>query len=274
MPTFPTPGPITVRIQAGAGSIRLVATDRPDTDVQVRPRDASSGSDARAAEHTRVDFRDGKLVVSGAKRGVPHFAGGAVDIEVALPSRSRLHVSTAAAGVRAEGEFADVRFATGSGEVEIDTVVGKIKGATASGSVAVHAAEGSASVATASGDVTIGRLDGELKFRAASGSLFVDRLCGHVRSRTSSGSVRVAEAIRGGVSAGCSSGEVAVGVAEGTAVRLDILTGSGAVVSSLEPSDGPEPGDETFLLQVRSGPGDVDVHRAHPAHQTAGGDAT
>ncbi|MDT5146107.1 MAG: hypothetical protein QOC58_752 [Mycobacterium sp.] len=274
MPTFPTPGPIAVRIEAGAGLIRLVATDRTDTVVHVRPRDPSSSSDACAADHTRVVFRDGKLVVSGAKRGVPPFSGGAVDVEVTLPSRSRLHVSTASADVRAEGEFADVRFAASSGGVEVDSVVGKMKGASSSGSVAVRAAEGSVSVATASGDVTIGNLDGDLKFKAASGSLSVDRLSGHVRSRTASGTVRVAEAIRGGVSAGCSSGEVAVGIAEGTAVRLDILTGSGAVANSLQPSEGPEPGDETFVLQVRSGSGDVDVHRAHPAHQAAAGGAT
>src|SRR5947209_18621772 len=128
MPTFPTPRPIAVRIEAGAGLVRLVATDRADTVVHVRPRDPSSSSDVWAADHTRVVFRDGKLLVSGAKRGVPPFAGGAVDIEVALPSRSRLNVSTASADVRAEGEFAEVRFAAGSGEVEIDSVVGKIKG--------------------------------------------------------------------------------------------------------------------------------------------------
>ncbi|MFZ1175571.1 MAG: DUF4097 family beta strand repeat-containing protein [Mycobacterium sp.] len=269
MPTFDTPHPIAVRIEAGGGSIRLVATGRADTVVQVRPHDESRSSDVWAAEHTRVLFRDGKLVVLAAKRGVPSFGGGAIDLEIALPSRSRLHVSLASADLRAEGEFADFRFAGASGDVEVDSVTGRIRAANASGSFTAGAVEGSASFATASGDVTIGNLDGDLKFKSASASLSVERLRGHVRSRTASGSVHVAAAVSGGVSAHTSSGDVAVGVAEGTAVRLDILTGSGVVANTLQPSEGPEPGDETFLLQVRTSSGGVDVHRAHPAERVA-----
>lgn len=48
-----------------------------------------------------MDFRDGTLIVSGAKRGLPLFRGGAIDLEIALPSRSRLHVSLASADLRA-----------------------------------------------------------------------------------------------------------------------------------------------------------------------------
>jgi Putative adhesin len=270
MPTFQTPEPIAVRIDAGGGSIHLVASDRTDTVVEVRPRDESRSSDVRAAAHTRVDFRDGELVVS-AKHGLPLFWGGAIDLKIWLPSRSRPRVAMASADLRAEGEFADCKFAGASGDVEVDSVVGNMKATNASGKFTVHTAEGSVSVATASGDVVIGNLDGDLKFKAASGSLSVDRLRGQVKSQTASGSVEVATAIRGGVSAQTSSGEVAVGVAEGTAARLDIITGSGVVTNRLQPSDGPELGDETFALQVRSGSGGVDIHRAHQAHDTVHG---
>src|SRR5258708_3458651 len=166
MPTFETPDPpIAVRIEAGGGSIRLVATDRTDTVVEVRPPDESRSADVWAAENPRVDFRDGKLVVLGAKRGVPLFRGGAIDLEVALPSRSRLHASLASADLRAEGEFGDVRVASASGDVEVESVAGKIKATNASGSFTVHAVDGSASIATASGSVTIGDLDGDLRFK-------------------------------------------------------------------------------------------------------------
>src|SRR5271165_805395 len=74
----------------------------------------------------------------------------------------------------------------------------------------------------------------------------------------------------GGVSAHTSSGDVAVGVAEGTAVRLDIITGSG-VVTSCNRRTAPKQGDETLVLEVRSGSGDVDIHRANPAHETVSG---
>src|SRR5258708_6044350 len=269
MVTFDTPRPISVRIEAGGGSIRLVATDRSDTVVEVRPRDETRGADVWAAEHTRVDFRDGKLFISGPKRGLPLFRGGAIDFQIALPSLSGLPASLWAADMRAEGEFADFRFASASGRVEVDDVIGKIKAANASGSFIVHNAEGKVSATTASGTLRIGDLDGDLKFQAASGSLTVDTLRGNVKSRTASGSVRIGAAVPGGGSAHTSSGELAVGVVEGTAARLDIFTRSGVVANGLEPTDGPEQGDETFVLQVRSSSGNVEIHRASPAHQTA-----
>ncbi|SPM43569.1 Uncharacterized conserved protein YvlB, contains DUF4097 and DUF4098 domains [Mycobacterium numidiamassiliense] len=267
MPTYDTPTPISVRIEAGGGSIRLTATDRADTVVEVRPQDESRSADVWAAEHTRVDFHDGKLAVLGAKRNLPLLGGGAIDVEIALPSRSRLHASLASADLRANGDFADVRISSASGHVELDSVTGKIKATNASGTFVVRTVEGFASIGTASGDVTIGDCDGDLKFKSASGSLSVAWLRGYAKSRTASGSVNVAAAVRGGVSAHTSSGDVAVGIVEGTAVRMDISTGSGVVTSSLQPSDGPQHGDETFALQVRSGSGDVSLYRA--AHDSA-----
>lgn len=269
MPTFQTPGPIAVRIDASAGWVRLVATDRADTVVDVLPGDDSRAPDVWAAEHTRVEFRDGTLVISGTKRGLALFRAGVIDVEIELPARSRLHASLASAAMRAEGEYADVKVVGATGGVELDAVTGRLKANIASGSFTVHSVQGSASVATASGDVTIGDLDGDLKFNGASGSLSVGRLRGHVKSRTASGSVDIVAAVRGGLSAHTGSGEVAVGVAEGTAARLDIVTRSGAVTNKLQPTDGPEHGDETLHLHVRSGSGDVNIYRANPAHETA-----
>jgi hypothetical protein len=268
MPTFETPEPISVRIETGGGSVRLVATDRADTVVVVLPSDESRNSDVGAAEHTRVDFNDGTLVVTNPKRGLPLFRGGGdVDVEIVLPARSRVHASLGSADMRGEGEFTDFGFVGSSGDVEVDVVKGKVKADNASGSLTVRALEGSASLTTASGYARIKDLDGEVKFKGASGSLTVDRLRGDVRSQTASGSVTIAEAVRGTVSAHTSSGEVVVGVIEGTAVRLDIVTASGAVTNRLRPADGPEQGDETLVLGVRSSSGDVTIRRASPVRE-------
>lgn len=269
MPTFATPEPIAVRIDANAGWIRLVATDRADTVVDVLPGDESRDSDVWAAEHTRVEFRNGTLVVSGTKRAQALFRGGIIDLEIELPARSSLQVSLAFATMRAEGEYTDVRVIAASGDVEVEAVRGRMKVNNGSGSFTAHTVDGSASVATASGDVTIGDLHGDLKFNGASGSLSVGRLRGGVKSRTASGSVAIASAVRGAVSAHTSSGEVEIGIAEGTAARLDITTGSGAVTNTLRPTDGPQQGDETLVLRVRSGSGDANIRRANPAHETA-----
>ena len=269
MPTFDTPEPIAVRIEAAAGSVRLTATDRDDTVVTVRAQDESRAADVRAADQTQVYYDNGKLTVS-ARRGFALFRGGAVDIDIALPSRSRVKASVASADVRAQGELADCKIASASGDVDLDVVDGNLKAATASGSVTVHAVAGDASVATASGNARIGEVDGDLVFKAASGDLNVARLSGGLRAQTASGSVTVTTAVRGAIAASTSSGEVGVGVVEGTAARLDLITGSGAVTNLLESADGPAEGDDTLLIHVRTGSGDIDIHRAVATHSTVG----
>jgi DUF4097 and DUF4098 domain-containing protein YvlB len=111
----------------------------------------------------------------------------------------------------------------------------------------------------------IGELDGGLKFRAASGSLTVGRLYGNVNAQIASGDVTVTTAVNGGVSVQTSSGELVVGIAEGTAAQLDLRTRSGDVHNSLTSSDGPEDGDETLVVQARTGSGDIVVQRATAA---------
>lgn len=217
-----TPEPIVARVEAAAGSIQFVATDR----------------------------------------------GGTVDIDVALPSQSRLQAS---ADVRAEGEFADCQISSASGNLDIDSVQGNLKAANASGPVTAQVVAGNVSVSTASGRATIGDLDGDLKFNAASGDLSVEWLRGRVSARTASGSLTITTATRGAISAYTSSGEVAVGVAEGTAARLDLTTATGEVTKLLKPSEGPAEGDETLLVHARTASGDIDIHRSVPAHSTPNG---
>jgi len=96
MPTFDTPEPITATVEIAAGAVRLVATDRTDTVVQVRPRDESRPHDVKAAEQVRVDFSNGTLAVS-SNRGFSFPRRGAVVVDVALPSGSRLQASVASA---------------------------------------------------------------------------------------------------------------------------------------------------------------------------------
>jgi Putative adhesin len=269
MTTFHTPNPIAARVDAAAGSVRLIATDRDDTVVQVRPHDESRTADVRAAEQTRVQCHNGKLTVSMAGRGFSLFPGGAIDIDIALPSRSRLQVWVATADVRAEGEFADCQISSASGNLDVDAVQGNLKAAAASGSITVQSVAGNVSVATASGSATIGQLDGDLEFKAAGGDLSVERLCGRIRARTASGSVTVRRAVRGAISAFTASGEVGVGIAEGAAARLDLITPLGTVTNRLDPADGPGEGDDTLLIHARTASGDIDIHRAVLSHRPA-----
>jgi DUF4097 and DUF4098 domain-containing protein YvlB len=261
MPSFDTPQPISAVIEIAVGSVRLVATDRSDTVVDVRPRDESRPHDVRAAEQVRVTFDNGTLTVT-SKRGFSFPRRGAVIVDVALPTGSRLNASAASAEISADGDYADCKLASASGDLAVGTVTGSMKADTASGAITVHSLNGSASVSTASGDVALGELNGDIKFRAASGSLSVTHLQGNINAQTASGDVTVATAVCGNVSVQTASGEVAVGIAEGTAAQLDLTTHSGSVRNSLERSDGPVDGDETLVVNAQTGSGDIIVARA------------
>jgi DUF4097 and DUF4098 domain-containing protein YvlB len=253
MPRFATPEPITAQVEATAGSVRLIATERDDTVVEVRPRDETRAADVRAAEQARVHYASGKLAVASGKWGLLGGRTGAVDIVVELPSQSRLHAQVASGDVHADGEFTACRFASASGELIVASV------------------SGAAKVATASGNATIERLDGDMDFSAASGALSIGHLRGNLKAQTASGSVSVATATSGAVVVRTSSGDVAVGIPEGTAGHLDVVTGSGVVSNRLHPSDGPAAGEDTLTVEVRSGSGDVDIHRAVVTRGTISG---
>lgn len=262
MPKFHTAEPITAVVEVVAGTVRLAATDRDDTVVDIKPRDPERTSDVRAAEQARIDFHDGTLVVTAGRKVLSMGRGGAVRVEIALPTGSRLDLSSASADIDADGGFSDCRLATASGAMRVASVAGNLKADSASGDITVGDLVGNARIATASGDAQIDRVDGDVKFQAASGSLTVGTLRGHARHQTASGSATIAVAVNGALSAQTGSGEVEVGIPEGTAARLELKTHSGTVDNGLQSSDGPADGDETFRLQARTGSGDISIRRA------------
>jgi hypothetical protein len=261
MLNFHTPQPITATIEIATGTVRLVASERTDTVVEVRPRDKNRSQDVKVAEQVRVDFRNGSLSVL-SHRGFAFPRRGAVVVDVALPSGSRLHASVVSAQLTADGEYADCTLASVSGDVAVESATENVKVDNVSGGISVGVAKKSASVSTVSGDATFGKLRGDIKFQAASGSLTVGRLEGKLNAQTASGDVTVTTAVNGGVSVQSSSGELVLGIAEGTAAQLDLRTKSGEVRNSLTSSDGPARGDETLVVHARTGSGDIVVQRA------------
>ncbi|MGX9671959.1 DUF4097 family beta strand repeat-containing protein [Mycobacterium sp. HM-7] len=262
MPTFPTPDPIAASVQLVAGAVRIAAAERDDTEVQVSPRDPMRAADVRAAEQAHVDFSHGALTVLVGRKLLSLGRGGAVNVDIALPAGSRLSVAVASADLHVAGTVADCRFDAASGNAAFDSVEGNIKAATASGDISAHRLVGNANVSTASGDLTIDALDGNLKFQAASGSATVGTLRGGVNSRTASGSLTVTGAESGSVSVATASGQVEVGIAQGTAANLDLDSRSGDVRSDLAPTAGPEHDDRRLTVHARTASGDIAIRRA------------
>jgi DUF4097 and DUF4098 domain-containing protein YvlB len=265
MPSFPTPEPITLDVEVAAGLVHVTTADRDETVVDVRPRDAARPGDVSAAEQTRVEFRHNRLTVKTPMPWIMLGRRASVDIEVALPTNSRLNAAVASAGFHAEGRYAECRLSSASGDVSVESVHGNIKADSASGAISVGHVVGAVSVSTASGDAVVGDLHGDLRFQTASGRLTVDRLHGHLNCQSASGGATVTTAVEGGVSMQTASGELTVGIPEGTAAQLDLRTRSGAVTNTLQPADGPAAGDHTLAVHARTASGDITIHRTAPA---------
>ena len=102
MPTFAAPEPITVSIELSVGDVRIVASDRTDAIVQVRPSDESRELDVRDAEQTRVEQTpDGLVIKTPRPRGLGLLGKpGSVDVTIELPAGSSLHGDSSVAAFR------------------------------------------------------------------------------------------------------------------------------------------------------------------------------
>ena len=282
MPTFDTPGPISVTLSLGVGDVRINAGDRGETAVDVRPTDPASGDDVRAAEQVRVEYADGRLLIKEPKswrRYSPFSDGGSVDVVIELPEGSQIQGDAAMAALHAEGRLGDFRFKTSAGDVVI-AQAGSVHVSTAAGDVTVDEAAGSAEVSTASGDVRIGAASGtaviknsngdswvgeaggDVRLVGANGDLGIGRSSATVTAKTANGAIRVGEIARGSAVLETAFGDVEVGIREGTAAKLDVSTHYGSVRNDMAASEGPQPSDETADIRARTSFGDVVIHRS------------
>jgi ABC-2 type transport system ATP-binding protein len=123
MPTFDTPGPIAVTAELGVGDLRVVASDRTDTIVEVRPSDPTKKADVTAAEQTRVEYADGRLLIKTPKswRQLTWRGGGeSIDVQVDLPAGSHLRGDAGVAALHCRGRLGECRYRTGVGEIQLD----------------------------------------------------------------------------------------------------------------------------------------------------------
>jgi DUF4097 and DUF4098 domain-containing protein YvlB len=283
MPTYDTPHPVTATVELVVGDLRIVAADRADTVVEVRPSDPGSDADVRAADQTRVEYADGLLLVKTPKqRGLGLFGKpGSVDVTVDLPARSKVQVDSGVGGVRSTGTLGACRVKSGAGDVQVDrveggrlsleigagrvdvdTVAGRADVSTCSGRLQVREIDGPAVVKNSNGDSWIGLVTGDLRINAANGDIAVDRAGGDVVASTANGGITVGAVTRGTVSLKTGFGEIEVGIPAGTAAKLDVSTSFGRIRNQLESTDGPQETDETVDLRARSSYGDIVIRRS------------
>ncbi|MGC9666417.1 DUF4097 family beta strand repeat-containing protein [Planosporangium sp. 12N6] len=260
---FDCPEPVTLSLRIAGGAAEIVAEDRRTATVEVAPYD---GSDAArdAAARTRVDLRDGTLVVEAPEwTGWLFRRGPRVRVTVRLPQDGVLAVKVASADVRASGRYRSASLATASGDLALDHVTGDASVHAASGDLQVGRVDGDLKLNSASGDITVGYVGGDATAHSASGDISLDHAGGSVRATTASGDLRIGTATTGTVRVNSASGDVTIGVATGIGVWLDLSSVSGGTRTDLAmPGDQDEQATPSLTLQVRTVSGDIDVHRA------------
>jgi DUF4097 and DUF4098 domain-containing protein YvlB len=281
MPTFDTPDPITLTVDATVGAISVNAEDRHDTIVDVHPRNAANEADVHAAEHTNVDYADGHLVIKTPRpRGFAWFGrDGSVDISISLPSGSIVSCTTAAGDLSCTGRLGDCQLKTAAGQVRVEEtgsaqlitaqgditaqlIGGEADVSTSSGTVRVGTVHGRGSLKTSAGDCVVGTADGRLRIKTAAGDITVQRAATDVEASTAMGDVTVGSATSGSIRLSTASGALSVGIAPGTTAFLDLDTTVGQVCNYLNETDGPSGSESTVEVRARTYHGDITVHRS------------
>lgn len=295
MPTFDTPEPISVRIDLPGGEVRIIAGDRTDTVVKVQ-HDGGEEDAAVHVEYVRGDLivksasrqssdpahRAGNLVVEAVKQlswGVLFGGCESAQVLIELPSGSRVYGQTMGGGFHGSGrlgecrlrtDYGDIRLdrtdtvdlASDSGEISVDRIAGHAEIATASGEITVHEINGNASIRNDDGETRIGDVTGDLRLIGVNGDMSVDRAHGAVEAKSVHGSVRIGEVTRGSVVLTSTSGDLEVGISQGTAAWLDVSTADGSLRNSLDPRESPEAFDQVVEVRARSHDGDIVIRRA------------
>ncbi|MER5733659.1 hypothetical protein ABT084_35895 [Streptomyces sp. NPDC002138] len=276
--TFETPEPISASVEFDMGTIRVTASKRADTVVDVRPSNPGEDLDVRAAQQTKVSYSAGQLVVKGPRKRSLFGRSGSLDITLALPAGSDLRgdcpmadflcsgplgqtrLKTSLGDLRVE-EAATAHLTTGHGNTHVETVTGNAE-LTGSGRISADAIGGAATVKNSNGDIVIGEIQGDLKATTSNGSVTVAAARAGIEAKSANGHIRIGEVARGQAVLQTAAGNISVGIARSTAAWLDVNTRVGSVRNTLTTTDGPADTDETVEVRARSGVGNIDVHRA------------
>lgn len=281
MPSFDTPEPITAVIDLQLGDTRIIASDRADTVVDVRPSDADRDLDVRAAGQTRVEYVAGQLLVKAPRqRGLGMFGRpGSVDVTIELPAGSvvrgeaglgAFHCAGRLGGCRIKTGLGDIEAGhtgpldlnTGSGTIVVERVAGLADVSTGSGRIRLGAIDGPAVVKNSNGDTWIGEVAGDLRVSTSNGTITVGHASGGVIASSANGDVRVGEVACGSSSLKTAMGAIEVGIRAGTAALLDVSTKFGRVHNDLAATEGPETADQTAEIHASTSYGDIYVRRA------------
>jgi len=276
MPTFATPAPIAATVEVAGARVRVTASDRTDTVVLVEPVNEASRSDVKVADKTKVDFADGRLSV---KTTTPGDKNGSVDITIGLPAGSGLAAYLAHSSVQVDGPVGQCELHLASGQVQLDRI-DALQASIASGEVTIgHIAgradidggafamrigevKGAVGLSSSGGQAWIGHASADIDLSSGNGAFDIDRADGSVTATTGSGAIRIGRMTHGQAKLMNGSGNIEVGIGQGTAASIDASSERGAVHDGVSSQGNPATTDVLVSVHARTRHGDIIIRRA------------
>jgi len=282
MSSYAVTEPPELRIEIQIGRVDLVATDRKDVVVTVSPSNPGRSGDRSATDRVRVDQVGDTVRITGPSRLNLFGSGDSVDLLVEVPAATMANIDVKYGSVHASGALAACRVNVPYGDVTLESAT-RLDLSGGHGEVRVARVAGDAEIGLKSGSARVGRVDGTVRLSGSDASVRVDfvgstadittssgavelgRAGGSVRVRSAYGMVRIGELARGSARIDGSYGGVDVGIRRGASVWLDAVSQHGVVRTDLAASTGPAAeSDDTLELHVRTGYGDITIHRSDP----------
>ncbi|MGW7276592.1 DUF4097 family beta strand repeat-containing protein [Streptomyces sp. NPDC054864] len=203
MPKFDTAAAITAQLDIPAGRVQLIAADRADTVVEVRPANAAKNRDVKAAKQTTVDYSDGTLRIAVPVKNQYLGPSGAIEVTVQLPTGSSVEAKAASTELRVVGRLGDLAFEGAYRQIKIDEAA-------------------------------------RIRLTAIDGNVEIGRLGGPAEISTMRGDIRIAEAQGGKVVLSTQAGNISITAAAGISASLDAGTSYGRVSNDLKNAGTPE----------------------------------
>jgi hypothetical protein len=240
----------TLDLRISAGRLDIVSSSDGTATIDI----SGSGTEYIVVEQS------GDVITLREERHL--FGGRTVNIRAAVPAGTNLEAAVASLDVVSRVDLGRVSGRTASGDFDLGKV-GSLEIRTASGDVKVDACAGRCEISSASGDLQLHIAEGDVVVATASGDVSVERIMGRLETKTASGDISVRCCAGQQVEATSLSGDISLGIPEGTRVEAEIDSLSGDV--SLPPRRPPS-GDSSRQMRLRAKTvsGDIDVRRVSP----------
>jgi DUF4097 and DUF4098 domain-containing protein YvlB len=264
---FKVEGPLEVDVRLGSGRIDARPSDPGTAWASVEAVDPTHEPSVRLAGQASIALDGERLRVHVPDSG-RIFRRAEIAVTLGLPARSGLAVKAGAADITVVGGVEALAVKLGAGDVDVDE---------ARSALAVKAGQTDVRVGVA-GDVAVTTGQGSLKaervnnasFKTGQGSVQLGRSDGAVAVKGGQVDLDIRETGPGEVAFITGSGNATIGVATGTTVELDLLSGSGDVRCDLPLESSAPAGGAGLRLKLRTGSGDLRVAPAGGRVPSAG----